>query len=399
MAAQFAPFSGSTFAVGPIAPPPTEDTAAAAATASASGVAALNTAAVKAAIVSDDDQDDDMDGDDAAATVSAAHGAQTERPRTKRKHPAPRERSESAETTLNIQLQQQRQALVTAVVSQIGLSMNSQFDIFSGRLETMMTGLDNRIGAQVQESENRLKTVIDENKQAVDEKIFELTRQVEAFKTQGPSPQTPIAKPSSRAPSMSPQGSPRGSPQSSDWVSRTGVVFVGGFMNDMPRQNIEEVLKHMVSNSKAQNFENFWAPAKLGNSGRIQFKDNDSMWDFLKTWKQMKEKCRWQYGTDVFFTWAAKEKSFGRKQCDRITREVARLLKTCLDQVPEDDFIVEYNRKNIFVLGAPVSGIRPPISIAETAFGSNTWTVQNFTTFGKAEEEGPLTLQCQSILE
>ena len=64
--------------------------------------------------------------------------------------------------------------------------------------------------------------------------------------------------------------------KSSDRVARTGVVFVCGFKNAMPRQNIEEVLKHMVTNSKAKNDENFWAPAKLGNSGRIQFADNDS---------------------------------------------------------------------------------------------------------------------------
>jgi len=178
--------------------------------------------------------------------------------------------------------------------------------------------------------------------------------------------------------------------KSSDRVSHTGVVFVGGFKNDMPRQNIEEVLKHMLTNSKAKNDENFLAPVKLGNSGRIQFADNDSIWDFLKSCRLMKDKCRRQYGADFLLTWAAKEKSFGRKQCDRITREVARLLKTCLDQVPEDDFIVEYNRKNIFVLGMAVTGspIRPPICIAETAFGSNTWAVQNLSAWGKSESEG-----------
>jgi hypothetical protein len=419
IAAMFAPYSGSTFAVGPIAPPKPEATAATAAAASAASttpsaaeIAALNSAAAGAPIgptTGDEDMDEESDGDvdddDATAIPTAMTDAShSDRPRTKRKHVASRDRSASAETTLDLQLQQQQQqqAMVSAVVSQIGLSMSSQFDMFSGRLETLMTGLDNKIGACVQESEIRLKTVIDDNKTAVDEKILELTRQVEALKTQAAAPTTPTTKhpsSSSRAPTMSPQGSPRGSPQSSDWVSRTGVVFIGGFVNDMPRQNIEEVIKHMITNAKAQNVENFWAPAKLGNSGRIQFRDNDSMWDFLKSWKLLKEKCRWQYGSDFFFTWAAKEKSFGRKQCDRITREVARLLKISLDQVPEDDFIVEYNRKKVFVLGAPVSGIRPPICIAETAFGSNTWTVQNLGSFGKSADEGPLTLQCQAILE
>ena len=80
----------------------------------------------------------------------------------------------------------------------------------------------------------------------------------------------------------------------------------------MPRQNIEEVLKHMLTNSKAKNDENFLAPVKLGNSGRIQFADNDSIWDFLKSCRLMKDKCRRQYGADFLLTWAAKEKSFGR---------------------------------------------------------------------------------------
>jgi hypothetical protein len=405
----FTTFSGSTFAVGPI--PPNSEAAASAGppsvAPSAAEIAANNTAAVDAPIgriASDDGMSDDggIDDGDTATTPAATDETLGNRPRGKRKHVASRDRSESAETTLSLQLQQQQQqqAMVSAVVSQIGISMNSQFDVFSGRLETMMAGLDNRIGLHVQESEHRLKAVIDENKSAVDEKISELTKQVEALQTRGAAPATPEARTSSsRAPTMSPQGSPRGSPQSSDWVSRTGVVFVGGFMNDMPRQNIEEVIKHMISNTRAINVENFWAPAKLGNSGRIQFKDNDSMWDFLKNWKLMKEKCRWQYGPEFFFTWAAKEKSFGRKQCDRVTREVARLCKACLDQVPEDDFIVEYSRKKIFVLGPPVAGIRPPICIAETAFGSNTWTIQNLDSFGKSADEGPLTMQCSAILE
>jgi len=87
--------------------------------------------------------------------------------------------------------------------------------------------------------------------------------------------------------------------KSSDRVSRTGIVFVGGFKNDMPRQNIEEVLKHMVTNSKAKNDDNFWAPAELGNSGIIQFADNDSISDFVKSWKLMKDKCRRRYCADV----------------------------------------------------------------------------------------------------
>ena len=111
----------------------------------------------------------------------------------------------------------------------------------------------------------------------------------------------------------------------------------------------------------------------------------------LKEWKKDgKEQNRFKFGEDFFHVWASKEKSTARKQVDRVTRLVGGMLK---EEFPDAEMTIEYGKRKVFMLNSAGRHV----CVAEAAFRSNVWTVQNLQHWGKEREEAGLTLRAQTF--
>ena len=281
--------------------------------------------------------------------------------------------------------------------AQVGYQMTSFQNTLTKTIGEMMTGLDSRIDSKILSVEERLCNKINEERVITDKRMAEMNERILQSSIAGSSSSSAGGVGGHAAPST-PQRtralpSPVGSPQrgSGDWTARPGVAYLGGYPADMPRANIEATLALMLKG--VPGVMSSWAPAKLGNSARVQFTNEEMMWSWLKDWKRDgKEQNRFKFGNDYFHVWASKEKSAARKQVDRVTKLVASMLK---DEFMDDaqEMVVEYGKRKIYRLNDEGRHI----CIAEAAFRSNIWTVQNLHHWKKEKDEPALTLRAQTF--
>ena len=340
------------------------------------------------------DSDFDITGDENESKAN---------PKPKAEEPSKKRRAGSSpgpDTQLEALLQEKRMSdMMERHVNSLSAQMGNQMTVFQLGLNKSLTALignlDSRIDAKIQSSEDRLGQRLDEERRTTERKLAELAVQIKSLASSGstaagssvgwgggPAPGSPL-----RRPLHSPTGSPQRS--HSEWTSRLGVAYLGGFPQDMPRANIEATLQMMLKG--VAGVESAWAPAKLGNSARVQFRSEEEMWQWLKIWKKDgQEQNRFKFGEDFFHVWASKEKSTARKQVDRITRMVGAMLK---EEFPEGEMTIQYGKRKVFLL----NGANRHVCIAEAAFRSNTWTVQNLQHWVKERDEAGLTLGAQTF--
>jgi len=233
-------------------------------------------------------------------------------------------------------------------------------------------------------SELHVKEEIDKREATTELKFEALRSEMRAMSSRPSGSSTPIAAHTTpnRRPNLNPFQSPVPRGSRSNDGERQGVVFVGGFLKNMPRTSIEktllEVAKIFSSDHPEHGVTSSWATAKFCESGRLQFLDDVHLWVCLKWWKQNgKEQNRFQYGSSFFQVWAAKEKSFGAKQIDRVTRQVAEISKNELHDVIDDpeNLSVVHSRRKIFLSQlATENEPATVVCIAEAAWNNCLYT-------------------------
>ena len=315
-------------------------------------------------------EDEDMTGDELVGRRFA---------RTKRKAPSATGSVSDQEVQMD-QLLAAQAAVRPTLTPSLDLAMNIRLEKFDSMM-SQNTDVMNKMQALLQNgfsevkrdvtasvsllvtaSEARLESKLDAQISALQAEILEVKEQQ---KTAGRNLGSPGATSNPMTPPPRAKGAGKGlepgSPQSHSWNEREGVVYCGGFLDMMPRANIEQTLAEMIrlfgtSCGGRTGVTSSWCPDKFSKSGRIQFDCNENLWTFLKWWKQNgKDSVRFRYGDRFFQTWAAKEKSFGAKQVDRATRELARILtetlKTHIKQ--EGDLTVMLSRRKVLLRIAP----------------------------------------------
>jgi hypothetical protein len=116
-----------------------------------------------------------------------------------------------------------------------------------------------------------------------------------------------------------------------------------------------------------------------------------------------KEAHRFRYGSSFSHVWGAKEKSFAAKQTDRVTKLVGDLLKVQLHDVisVDSNFSVVHSRRKVSmsVPSAVAGETAEVVCIAEAAWNTCLYTIQNLHHWKRESLEGPLTLQCQTFVD
>jgi hypothetical protein len=79
-----------------------------------------------------------------------------------------------------------------------------------------------------------------------------------------------------------------------------------------------------------------WSPQKRWSNGRIQFRDKESMWEFLRDWKQHRDNQVNVDGTDCEI-WCAKLKSLAERVRDRKTNHVRCILEEYICGLKTED--------------------------------------------------------------
>jgi hypothetical protein len=142
--------------------------------------------------------------------------------------------------------------------------------------------------------------------------------------------------------------------QSWDSWQCENIVFVAGFPRDYStRASIEAALRTISHNSKDA-VKAVWSPQKRWSNCRVQFHDKESMWGFLKDWRQQRNKQVTLDGT-VCDIWCAKQKSHVERVRDGKTSRVRRILEACLCGLKAEDWETMFARRTIWAGGYKIA--------------------------------------------
>ncbi len=122
------------------------------------------------------------------------------------------------------------------------------------------------------------------------------------------------------------------------WAPRVGVCYVGGFPHNSARAFIVECIRRLLSGfAHRDQCTSVWAPDKRWSNGRCQFQSDILVHQFVEYVQQNPQIRTFGVPPRQFELWCAKEKSLGRKNQDRNTTDISKLVHSFLEERFEFD--------------------------------------------------------------
>jgi hypothetical protein len=135
------------------------------------------------------------------------------------------------------------------------------------------------------------------------------------------------------------------------WTPRAGVAYIGGFPRDSSRAYIVECIRSLLSGFEHRHeVISVWAPDKRWSNGRCQFPSDLLVFKFVEYVQQNPGIRTFGQAPHQHELWVAKEKSLGRKNQDRVTTEVAKIIGSFLER----KFVFDPQKYEVMYLGLQI---------------------------------------------